>query len=255
MSPDFERQCVVASDEEEADRDFVHGESEDEKCRSDDGEFEVGNRDAPEGLPVSRSQVEGCFFLSAVELLQSREYFGGGDGDEGRAMSEDDRKETEFDVGDAKEHEKRESGDDSGKDEREKYEATKESFAGELRAVEGEGGGDPEGQGDEHGRGRDEQAVEDGIPDGSVVEEDAIPVEREVVGREAADALSVEGIENEDDDGQIEEGEDEERVEGEEARGASHWKLHFFSRRSEKTNKDRTSASMPREMAAPRGQL
>jgi len=170
-------------------------------------------------------------------------------------MSENDRNETEFDFNDAEEHKERESGDDSGKDEREKYEATKESFAGELRAVEGEGRGDSEGEGDDHSSSCDEQAVEDGIPDGSVVEEDAIPVEREVVRRKASDALSVEGIEDEDDDGQIEEGEDEERVEGEEARGASHWKLHFFSRRSEKTNKDRTSASMQREMAAPRGQL
>ena len=40
--PDFERESVVAADEEESDGDFVHGESEDEQAGGDEREFEIG---------------------------------------------------------------------------------------------------------------------------------------------------------------------------------------------------------------------
>ena len=46
---------TVAADEEEADGDFVHGKGEDEERRSDDGELEIGDGNAPEGLTVSRA--------------------------------------------------------------------------------------------------------------------------------------------------------------------------------------------------------
>ena len=53
-----------------------------------------------------------------------------------------------------------------------------------------------------------DQAVEDRIPDGTVLKEDSIPVEGQIARRKSAHALAVEGINDEDGDGQIQEGED-----------------------------------------------
>ena len=242
-SPDFERQRVVAADQEKADGDFVHREREDQERRSDDGELEIRHRDAPESLPVVRAEIERGFFLRAVELLQSGENFGRGHGDERGAVAEDDGHEAQLDVDFAEEHQQRKSGDDAGKNQRQKNEAPEERFAGELRAIERERGGDSEGERDEHrGRG-DDQTVEDRVPDGAILKKNAIPVEREVARRESADALAVEGINNEDSDRQVEKGEDSKRMDREPTRaftaGCSrrHEKLHFFSSRSEKKSR------------------
>src|ERR1019366_4871204 len=89
-SPDFERQRVVTSDQEEADGDFVHGKGEDQERRSNDGELEIGNGDAPESLPIISAEIERGFFLGAVEFLQSGKHLGGGDRNQRGAVSEDD---------------------------------------------------------------------------------------------------------------------------------------------------------------------
>src|ERR1019366_2618430 len=88
-SPDFQGEGVVTADQEEAYGDFVHGKGEDQERRSDDGELEIGNRDAPEGLPVVGAEIERGFFLGAIEFLQSGKDFGGGDGNQRGAVSED----------------------------------------------------------------------------------------------------------------------------------------------------------------------
>ena len=50
--------------------------------RGNQGDAQVGQRYPPEGFPVIRAEVERGFFLRAVEFLQTRENFGGGDGDQ-----------------------------------------------------------------------------------------------------------------------------------------------------------------------------
>ena len=102
--PDFERESVVAADEEERDGDFVHGEGEDQEAGGDQREFEIGKRDAEEGLQRSGAEVGAGFFLGAVEFLQAGEEFGGGYGDEGGAVAEEDGEETELSSGEDGEH-------------------------------------------------------------------------------------------------------------------------------------------------------
>jgi hypothetical protein len=116
------------------------------------------------------------------------------------------------------EHEKRETGDDAGEDQREKYEATEERFAWEAGAVEGERGEEAQRERERYGSGGDEEAVEDGVPDGAVREKLAIPVERQMLWRESADAVAVERIKDEDDEREIDEREDERGVESEQRR-------------------------------------
>ncbi len=48
---------------------------------------------------VIGAQVERSLFLGAVELLQAGKYFGGGDRNQRRAMAEDNRQQTQFQVG------------------------------------------------------------------------------------------------------------------------------------------------------------
>ncbi len=55
----------------------------------------------------------------------------------------------------------------------------------------------------------DDEAVEHGIPDGAIGEKLAIPIEREVLRRKAADTVAIEGIKNEHGERQIDEREDE----------------------------------------------
>src|ERR1017187_379940 len=128
--PDFERQRVVASDEKEAHRDFVHREGEDQQARADDGEAQVGHRDAPEGSPLAGGEVERGFFLRAVELLQAGEDFGGGDGDQRGAVSQHDGQQAELHAGGDEEHQQRETGDDAGQDQRQQRQAAENVFAG-----------------------------------------------------------------------------------------------------------------------------
>ena len=207
--PDFERERVVAADEEKGYGDFVHRESEDEQAGGDEREFEIGKRDAPERLPGSGAEIKRGFFLGAVGFLEAGENFGGGHGNEGRAMAEKYGEQAEVQAGRNGEHEERKAGDDAGKNERKKYEAAEERFAGEARAIERERGQQAQGERKSDRAGRDDEAIEHGIPDGAIGEKLAVPIEREVPRRKAADAVAIEGIEDEHDDRQIDEGENE----------------------------------------------
>ena len=68
--------------------------------------------------------------------------------------------------------------------------------------------------------GGDDQAVDDGIPDGGVGEKLAVPIEGEMARRKTADAVAIEGVEDQDGDRQVDEGEDERGV-GRESRSAA----------------------------------
>src|SRR5208282_4706746 len=103
-APDFLGESIVAADEEDGDGDFVHGKSEDEQARGDERELEIRNGDAPEGLPGSGAEVERGFFLGAIHFLKAGKEFGGGDGDECRAMAEKDGEEAEVKIGGDCEH-------------------------------------------------------------------------------------------------------------------------------------------------------
>src|SRR6266550_8645685 len=76
-APDFERQSIVAADQEKADGDLVHGQREDEQAGGDQRELEIRKSDSPESLPGRRAEVEGGFFLSVVHFLQASEELGG----------------------------------------------------------------------------------------------------------------------------------------------------------------------------------
>src|SRR5208282_2000525 len=158
-----------------------------------------------------------------------------------------------------REHEQGKASDDTGKNERKKYEAAEEGFAGKAGAIEGERGEEAQRERQSDGAAGDNEAIQHGIPDGSIGEELSIPIESEMLGRKSADAVAVEGIENEDDEGQIDESEDERSVHGEQRRTANwrvatHLKDHRFSRRSVKKRSERMMSRMQTEIAAPRGQ-
>src|ERR1700730_15695177 len=169
-APDFERQSIVAADEEKGDGDFVHGAGEDEQAGGDEREFQVGKGDAPEGLPGRGAEVERGFFLRAIEFLQAGEKFGGGDGDERGAVAEKNREQTKLHSGEDGEHEQGEAGDDARKNQWEKNQAAEEGFAGEAGAVERERSEQAEGECERYAGGGYEEAVDDGVPDGGVGE-------------------------------------------------------------------------------------
>ena len=95
-APDFERQSIVAADEEEGDGDFVHREREDQQAGGDQRELEIRQSDAPERLPGRRAEIERGFFLRAIHFLQAGEKFGGGDGNERGAVAEKNREQAEL---------------------------------------------------------------------------------------------------------------------------------------------------------------
>ena len=103
-APDFERQRVVSADEEKCDGDFVHREREDQQARGDEREFQIWQRDAPERLPRRRAQIERGFFLSAIDFLQAGEEFGGGDGNQRRAVTQKNGEQAERQVNEDHEH-------------------------------------------------------------------------------------------------------------------------------------------------------
>src|SRR5215510_11455405 len=74
-APDFQRQCVVAADEEECDRDFVHGERENEETGGNERERE--QNETPEQSPTGE--------IGAVESKsgQQAEQQGNQDGSSG----------------------------------------------------------------------------------------------------------------------------------------------------------------------------
>src|SRR6516225_6197894 len=103
-APDFHRQRVVAADEEECDRDFVHGERENEEAGGNEREPEIGKRDQPEGPPWSRTEIERGFFLTAVHFLQAGKDFRGGDGNKRGAVAEEDQRQAALEAGKHGEH-------------------------------------------------------------------------------------------------------------------------------------------------------
>src|SRR6516165_6403658 len=102
--PDFERERIVASDEEERDGDFVHGKREDEQAGGDERKLQIGESDAPESLKRSGAQVERSFFLDAIHFLESGEEFCGGDRNQRGAVSEKNGEEAEFKSGENSDH-------------------------------------------------------------------------------------------------------------------------------------------------------
>jgi hypothetical protein len=70
-----------------------------------------------------------------------------------------------------------------------------------MGAIESERGKEAQGKRKSDRASGDEKAIEDRIPDGSVGEKLAIPIEREMARRKPADAIAIEGIENEHNDG------------------------------------------------------
>src|ERR1700719_2546441 len=81
-SPDFERQRVIAPDEEKGHSNFVHGKSEDEEAGGDERELQIGKSDPPKRLPRSGAEIKGSFFLGAIQFLQTGKEFCGGDRNE-----------------------------------------------------------------------------------------------------------------------------------------------------------------------------
>src|SRR5690349_4108221 len=258
-APDFKGQRVVASDEKESDGDFVHREREDEQAGGDERESKVGQSDSPKRLPGSSAEIERGFLLHPVQLLQAGEEFRGCDGNQRGAVTEKDCQQAKLRFHKNGEHQKRKAGDDARENQREEHEAAEETFAGEVGAVEGERGEQPKGQRERDTGCSHDQAIQDGIPDGGVSEELRVPIQREVARRKAADAIAIEGIEDQHDDGQINESEDQRSIDGEKRRAAGcesrfHLKAQRFSRTSLRKSKEMVITRMPTEIAAPSGQ-
>ncbi len=146
--------------------------------------------------------------MRAIQFLQAGEELRGGDGDERSAVAEENSQQAEVHPGEDGKHEQGKAGDDAGENQREKNQAAEESFAGEVGAVERERRKQAEGEREGDAGGGDEEAVDDGVPDGGVAEQLAIPVEREVTRGKASDAVAIEGVEDKHGDGQVDEGED-----------------------------------------------
>src|SRR5580658_6747957 len=137
-APDFERERVVAADEKESYGDFVHRQGEDEKSGGDQRKLEIRQRDPPESLPSRGAEIERGFFLGAICFLQAGEKFSSGYGDESSAVAEKHCQQAELHAGKYDEHQQREAGDNTGKNERKKNEPAEEGFARKIGAVEGE---------------------------------------------------------------------------------------------------------------------
>ena len=103
-------------------------------------------------------------------------------------------------AGEDREHQQRKAGDDAGKNQRQKNQAAKERFAGKVGAIERERGEQAERERERDAAGGDDEAVQHGIPDRAVGEKLAIPIEREMARRKAADAVAIEGVNDEHDD-------------------------------------------------------
>src|SRR6266446_5764563 len=258
-APDFERQSIVPANEEKGDGNLVHGQREDEQAGGDQRELEIRKSDAPESLPRRRAEVEGSFFLSVVHFLQASEELGGSDRNERGAVAEKNGEQAELGAGKDSEHEQVEAGDDAGMNQRQENEAAEESFSGKGGAVERKGGKQPQGQRECHAAGGDDQAFHDGVPDRGVGKKLAVPIEREMAGRETADAVTIEGVKNENGDRQIDEDQDEGGINREERSAAgcslaAHLKDHRFSSRSLRKSKEMVIIRMQTEIAAPSGQ-
>src|SRR5579864_4763892 len=86
-APDFQRQSIVASNEEKGHGNFVHRERENEQAGCDERQLKIGQSDTPKRLPGSSAKVEGSFFLGAVQFLQAGKKFRSGNGNERRTVT------------------------------------------------------------------------------------------------------------------------------------------------------------------------
>src|SRR5229473_3378782 len=179
--------------------------------------------------------------------------------EQGGGMAEKNGEEAELSAREDGEHQQGEAGDDAGENQRKKNKAAEEGFSVEIGAIKGERGQQAEGQRERHAACSHHQAINDGIPDRGIGEKPAVPIEREMAGRETADAITIEGIEDEDDDGQINENKNERGINFEERSTAIcgvaiHLNDQRFSSRSLRKSKEMVRMRMPTEIAAPRGQ-
>jgi hypothetical protein len=86
----------------------------------------------------------------------------------------------------------REPRDDARQNQRQQHQSAKQSFPGKLRAVKRKRRGDAQSQRDRHCRERYLQAVQHGIPDCSIGEQNSIPIQREMLWWKTAYALPIE---------------------------------------------------------------
>ena len=140
------------------------------------------------------------------------------------------------------------------------HQAAEESFSGKLRAVERERCGDSKSQRDGHRAAATSRLLPHRFPDRTVGKERAIPVEVRSRGGKPSDSRSVERINNQHRDRQIQEmrtprGMGQSAIAILELAAPLIEKLHFFSSRSERNSRATTSTSMQSEIAAPSGQL
>src|SRR6267143_2672855 len=97
------------------------------------------------------------------------------------------------------------------------------------------------------------------MPERGIAEKLAVPIEREMAGRETADAVAIEGVKNENEDRQIDEDENKGGIKGQQRSAAgcsvaAHLKDHRFSSRSLRNSEAMVMVRMQTEIAAPRGQ-
>ena len=118
-------------------------------------------------------------------------------------MAQHDRHQAELHAHHVEQHEQRQPRDNAGQDERQQYQSPEQRFAGKLRSIERERCWHAERKRDRHRRKCHLQAVQHRIPDRPIREQDAIPIERQVMRRKSADALTVERIKNENSNGEI----------------------------------------------------
>src|SRR4030095_9673826 len=100
----------------------------------------MSQRSEPKSSPVGGAEIEGCFFLAAVQFLQTCKDFSGGDRNERGAVTEKYEREAALKTGEDREHQHGKTSNDPGKNERKENEAAKHGFAGKVGTVEGQSG-------------------------------------------------------------------------------------------------------------------
>jgi len=144
--------------------------------------------------------------LTPVHFLQASEDFRSCNGNEGGAVTEKYQRQATLKSGKDGKHQHGEASNDPGKNKREENKATKHGFAREVGAIKSQSGEKAEDERKYDGPRGNEKTVEDGIPDRGVGgEELAVPIESEMPRRKAAYAVTIERIDDENDDGQIDE--------------------------------------------------
>ncbi len=183
---DFAREGVGFAGEvlgDDADgAEFSHGAGVAENDAVEEAPFDVGEGDAPEGLPAIGAQRDGgLFFLGALFFHEGNEFAGDeGEGDEDGGEDHAGEGEDDVDVvGDepwaeaalaAEEEDEDESGDNGRDGEGDVDEGGEEGFAAEVEFGDGPCGGDAEDRVQGDGDGGDEEGHLDGVK-GIVIDE------------------------------------------------------------------------------------